>query len=300
MQIELKDIVGSELSAGEARRLDIAVREATSGERAQLLRDVQSSLASELHGRVGRHRLQVWADGWAENLTAFQESGKPDSLLPRYFGKYPEVRLGNSLYIDNGRRAEVALLRQLQTSVVAHARRHVKFSRLVEFGAGTGHNLLHLAADTALESLQGFEWSWSGIACMNAIGSTLEPRISGRFFDYIAPELTNSADLKETCAVTVASLEQIGGDFRAFLAFLRKSAPAIVCNIEPIQELMGEHELGALSVEYSRRRNYLDGYLLYLRNLEKAGEIRILLEQESRVGSKFINGYGVVMWCWRR
>lgn len=299
MLIDVENVVGRDLSRSSGTaKVDVPLRTATEAERAQLRLDVQASLASEQHSRVGRHRLQVWANGWAENLNEFERTRAADDLLPRYFGKYKEVRLGNDLFIDASGRAEVALLRQLQTSVVQYARTQASFSKLAEFGAGTGHNLLHLASDSTLSQLQGFEWSWSGIACMNAIGSFLEPRIGGRFFDYFEPGLSGEVDLRDTCAITVASLEQIGTDFRAFLRFLRQTKPAIVCNIEPIQELMGQHELGELSVEYSRRRNYLDGYYFYLRNLEQAGEVRILLEQESLVGSKFINGYGVMVWSW--
>lgn len=301
MFIQVKDVVGPALAShAPAQQLELPLRDATEEERAQLRLDVEASLASELHSRVGQHRLQVWANGWAENLRAFEADPRPESLLPRYFGKYPEVRLGDRLLIDSGGRSEVALLRQLQSSVIAFARGRVSFSALAEFGAGTGHNLLHLSQDIALTKLHGFEWSWSGIACVNAIGARIDHRLSGRFFDYFEPGVSGSVDLRDTCALTVASLEQIGADFRPFIRFLRATRPAVVCNVEPIQELMGDHELGKLSVAYARRRNYLDGYYFYLQNLAQAGEIEILLEQDSIVGSKFINGYGVMIWRFAR
>jgi hypothetical protein len=296
VKIDIRDVVGSRL--GDATPIEVDLRPATAEESEKFFVDVEDVVSRAAHAPAGKHRLRDWANGWQENLLAFRLSRNPLDMTPRYFGKYPEIRLGGRLFLDASGRAEQQLLHLLQSAAIAHAKKLVPFTSVCEFGAGTGHNLLNIGKDETLTSLRGFEWSWSGVTCINELGKHIDPRISGRFFDYFEPEIGGGSGVESSCVVTVASLEQISDAFRPFLAFLRKARPAVVINIEPIQELMGSDRFGDLSREYAHRRGYLSGYLDYLENLERAGMLEILLKQDSLIGSKFLNGYGTVIWRW--
>jgi hypothetical protein len=299
MRIDLTDVVGPRLSNFfSSKSLELDMRPVSDEEMSTFVDAVKGFQKSKPHVQAGEHRLNDWANGWAENFAAFSDTGDVGRLIPKYFGKYPEVRLGGRVFVDSSGNAELALLRALQTCALAYAKQIAPFETICEFGAGTGHNLLHFGADKAIRFLRGYEWSWSGVACVNEIGKRLDSRISGRFFDYYAPGLALCSDLANCCIVTVASMEQIGGNFRPFLEFLKLARPNVVVNIEPVQELMGSGTIADLSREYAHDRNYLAGYYNYLKNLHRAGVIEILLEQDSLIGSKFLNGYGTMVWRW--
>lgn len=54
--------------------------------------------------------------------------------------------------------------------------------------------------------------------------------------------------------------------------------------------------LDYLSVEYSKKRNYLDTYYLYLKKLEEKKIIKIIEKRKSYFGSFYINGYSIIVW----
>ena len=95
----------------------------------------------------------------------------------------------------------------------------------------------------------------------------------------------------------MASLEQIGDNFIKYVNFLKKNKPELVINIEPINELMNQDLiLDYLSVKYSQKRNYLEGYFSYLKLLEKKKIIKFLEIKKSHFGSLYINGYSILAW----
>lgn len=92
-------------------------------------------------------------------------------------------------------------------------------------------------------------------------------------------------------------MEQIGVNFKKYVNFLIKNKPKLVINIEPINELMDKTLiLDYLSVKYSQKRNYLEGYYSYLKTLEKKKSIKIIEVKKSHFGSLYINGYSIIVW----
>src|SRR5882672_988905 len=41
----------------------------------------------------GEHRHQQWEKGWGENLEEYTKTGNIELIMPRYFGKYPAVKI---------------------------------------------------------------------------------------------------------------------------------------------------------------------------------------------------------------
>jgi hypothetical protein len=51
-----------------------------------------------------------------------------------------------------------------------------------------------------------------------------------------------------------------------------------------------------LSIQYFKKRNYLDGFLDGLRKLETEGKVNIIDTKRSHIGSLFIEGYSIIVW----
>ena len=86
--------------------------------------------------------------------------------------------------------------------------------------------------------------------------------------------------------------------FSEELCYLYCKKPRYVIHIEPINELLNPESslLDYLSVSYAKKRNYLNGYLDYLRVMEDTGLINIICAERSHIGSLFIDGYSVIVW----
>jgi len=263
----------------------------------QILNEIYEPSTNALT-KAGKHRLQAWVSGWQENLEEYVASGQLRATLPRYFGKYNLIRLRDKLFQTKEPLTEAFILHELiywclkflQTSGTDI--RHV-----AEFGCGTGHNLVFLSQQRELDPLRlsGLEWSSTGVRLLNEYSNKFTSEISGHFFDFNCPKITSFSPGDAFVGMTVASLEQVGENFRPFLEYCLSSGMTHLINIEPIRELMGSHGLSRQSIGYATRRNYLEGYHEYVHNLARTGRIEVLAEYESIFGSKFINGYGIMI-----
>ena len=100
-----------------------------------------------------------------------------------------------------------------------------------------------------------------------------------------------------TGVLTVASLEQVGDRWRDFISYLIGQRPKICVHIEPVSELLDSKILlDNLSIKYFEKRNYLNGFLTGLRELEESGKVIIHRAQRTGIGSLFIEGYSIVVW----
>jgi hypothetical protein len=85
--------------------------------------------------------------------------------------------------------------------------------------------------------------------------------------------------------------------YKQFVDFVLEKKPSICVHLEPIDELLDQNNLiDRLSTLYFRKRNYLSGYLPYLRQLENEGKIKIVNEQRTFSGSFFIEGHSLIVW----
>jgi SAM-dependent methyltransferase len=230
----------------------------------------------------GEHRRKQWEKGWSENL-------KSGDTTPKYFGKYPVTRFNGEFVIgQNEQESLYSILDGLFEKYLYDK------TTICEFGCGTGHNLIHIRDKYILPIAQftyrfiGLDWSQSSNKLVRSLG------MEGYNFDYFKPKFDMPRD---SAVLTVASLEQVGKKYKKFVKYLLRSNPRVVVHIEPIPELLDKTNLlDYLSIKYMQKRRYLSGYLDYLRLLEKNGYIKILEAKRSGIGSKFIDGYSVVVW----
>ena len=174
----------------------------------------------------------------------------------------------------------------------------LKEKNIVEFGCGTGLNLISLSKLNKEANLFGLDWSKSSQKIFKLLGKKF-PKLHGYSFDYFNPKFDKKIKLgkKDWSCLTVTSLEQVGNNFKKFIKFLKQNNPNLIINIEPINELMSEEKiLDYLSIKFSKNRNYLDNYYNHLKNLEKKKVIKIIEVKKSYFGSLFINGYSIIVW----
>ncbi len=243
----------------------------------------------------GPHRLKQWEKGWGQNLTELNKEKIASAILPHYFGKYEIQRFNQNFVRGISANYERNMLYVILDYVFDKYLRDAK--NIYEFGCGTGHNLLKLREVNPSANLFGLDWAKSSQKIIKQMAdSGLVKNIKGYNFDFFKPD--KKIKLGENSAVyTVASLEQVGSKYKEFVSYLLKNKPTICINIEPIAELLdGNRLIDNLSIRYFRKRNYLNGYLDYLRKLEKESKIKIIHTQRTYIGSLFVEGYSIIVW----
>ena len=251
----------------------------TKKENEQVIIEILDTLLDKSIPFSGAHRLKQWEKGWAENT--------PNNLKPKYFGKYKVNRLNGKFVWGLSKDYEVKMLYKLVDALAIKYLRGL--SNIYEFGCGTGHNLLRLQAVSPRAILHGFDWAKSSNALVKSMGFHSEN------FDYFNPPAINLR--RESGVITVASLEQTGTKYKKFVKYLLKQKPSVVVHIEPMPEYLDPTKLNDyLSIKYMEKRKYLSGYPTYLKELEKQGKIEILESRRSGIGSKFIDGYSILVW----
>jgi hypothetical protein len=254
------------------------------------------TVCSESLPLSGPARHPTWEEGWAENLRAFDVSKSgPELAEPRYYNKSPIVRWHGELYRIESDNYEYNMLKSLQYFIFYKYFRDV--NDIFEFGCGTGHNLFRVADVNPAARLHGFDWAESAVKFVNLMYQHKKIGAQASQFNFFDPP--SGAHLPEKSGVyTVAALEQVGENFGPWINYILRQKPRIVVHIEPIAEVLKPREnlLDDLCIRYMEKRNYLKGYLPYLKKLEREGHIKIHDVIRTRVGSLFIEGYTIVTW----
>ena len=244
----------------------------------------------------GEHRLDQWESGWGENLELFLKNpSNIDLIIPKYFNKYGAVRWCGRFIRPISEKFECHSLAIIQDWLFDKYLRDAP--AIYEFGCGTGHNLLRARKVNSNASLYGLDWATASQNIINRLGEhKVDPDIQGRRFDYFNPD--ESFQLSPNSVIyTVASLEQVGTRWDKFIEYILRNRPKLCIHIEPVDELLDSSKLiDYLSIEYFKKRNYLNGFLDGLRQLEKEGQVQIHFAQRTHIGSLFIEGYSVVVW----
>lgn len=243
----------------------------------------------------GPHRLRQWEKGWGENLSDLNNKDASEAVKPHYFGKYEINRINQTFVKAASPNYERNMLYVILDYVFDKYLR--KVDNIYEFGCGTGHNLLRAYEVNQAANLFGLDWAKSSQKIIDKMSKSGDIKnIKGYNFDFFKPNQKIKIN-PNSGIYTVAALEQIGSNFKKFVSYLIKNKPTICLHIEPIAKLLDENKLiDNLSVKYFRKRNYLNGYLAYLKKLEKEGKIKIHEAKRSFIGSMYIEGYSIIAW----
>lgn len=274
---------------------DLRYEEITDEERDNYILEVVEFLTGNDVAVIGEHRLQEWEKGWTENLEAFKKTQDLETLVPGYHGKHRLLHWRQRIirplvpYFDY--RIHCLIVDWAIETYLS------QITTLYEFGCGPAYHLLRARRYNPKAHFVGLDWAKTSQSIISEIAASgIDMNIEGRHFNFYAPDY--SMDFAPNSGIlTVAALEQIGEQFEPFLQFLLRKKPAVCVHLEPIDELMNQnHLLDRLSVLYCRKRNYLNGFLTKLRQLQDQGQVKIHREQRTYTGSFFIEGHSLVVW----
>lgn len=275
-------------------------RAATTEERDKAVLDMVNAVYNDELPMAGPTRHPIWEKGWGENLADFDPSKAGLEIAkPRYHSKYPVVRWKGDLYIPLSRDYEYNMLALIGDWAFDRWLRD--YTWIGEFGCGTGHNMFRLREVCPGARLVGFDWAESAVKFINLqaqAGAYGNPSTThAERFDYFAPNPSLYVPDRGAAFVTVASLEQTGSQWNSWLDWALSYTPGICVHIEPIREVLNPDVLlDHLSLEYFCKRNYLRGFLSNLYLLQSQNKVKVHEVVRTRIGSKFIEGYTVVVW----
>jgi hypothetical protein len=137
------------------------------------------------------------------------------------------------------------------------------------------------------KSFVGLDWTISSKKICDLIARKRKIKLSGKIFNMLEPD--NKMDFnKNSLVFSIHALEQLGENHDKLISFLRRMKPELVLNYEPIAEFYDEGNLyDYLSLMYTKKRNYLWGYLTRLRRLAKEGKIEIIDAFRPYIGGVF-------------
>jgi SAM-dependent methyltransferase len=187
------------------------------------------------------------------------------------------------------------MLRAIQARVFTEYLSEQK--HIYEFGCGTGHNLLFLRKINSKAKIIGLDWAYSSQVILSLLRkSQKDEKMSGKNFDYFSPDFDFKLE-PSSAVVTVASLEQIGNRHGPFIDYLVRNKPAIVVHIEPFRDLLDEQNpVDLTSIEYMRQRNYIEGYCEVIFEMERHGNAKVHSFKRTFIGSKYVDGYTLLVW----
>ena len=233
--------------------------------------------------RERKENLEVWNRGWAENLALIEEVGFNDkSVRPKYLRKHRFLRFAKDIIVSKNKSLEFQLfevVRKLLFQEFLHP-----YDEIHEFGCGSGGNLWLLSKLFPDKSLTGYDWATSAVQIANKMGNDLNRKIKGRILNFFDPSI-NLNFSSSSALVSIHALEQIGNLHQKLLKAILMAKPSIIVHYEPIMENYDINNcFDFLAIKYSRKRNYLDGYLKALITAENEGLLQIIHSQRPEIG----------------
>jgi len=277
-------------------KTDFSYRKLKQNERDIVMLDVLKNIDSGQFSIAGKEKRNRWKKGWQEIFKNFIKSNYDIAkLAPQYDVKPARfIRLNQDYVAPKDSMFEIKWLSIFRRWIFRKYLGGV--DNIYEFGCGTGQNLAILANLFPRKKLYGLEWVQAPLNIIKLLAKKHNYNIKGHLFDIFSPN-QNFNFLPNSAVLTRASLEQIGKDYDKFLNFLLKKSPALCIHIEPIAELYNENNIvDYLAVKFQRKRNYLDGYLNRLKELEKEGKIEIVKIHRVPLGSLHLDPYSYIIW----
>lgn len=280
----------------------LSYRKVTAEERdAALLRSLEF-LASTIESS-GVSYLAKWERGWAENLAEFEalEAGQDvsASISPKFVRKNQPVKLRGEWIMPKFPDFEKDWVHVLRDVLAKSYFENI--GALYEFGAGTGHNLVHLSQLLPAARLFGYDWSINSVNLQKGLAKRAGIPLQAERLDLFDPKgFRMKSEPSGSALLTVGTVEQLGTNYQRFLNLVRDSGFGIVVHIETTYELYDPMNLvDYLSMRYLEKRNWSRGYFAELAALEREGALEIL-EQGRTFGSFFHEGYTLTVWRPRR
>lgn len=243
--------------------------------------------------KSGPDRRDDWEFGWNENLEIYKNDSSEKSLIPKYIKRSNFVRINGRLVVSDNEYFENILTRLHHQAIALKFLK--EFDCIYEFGCGTGINLISFNEVLTSKKYVGLDWVDSSKNIINELKKNNDINLEFENFNFYKPHKINFQ--KNSAVCTITSLEQVGRDFKNFIDMLIENKPGIVIHMEPILEWYNnDNELESLSIEYHKKRGYLDGLLKYLEDMESKKIISILAKFKTQFGESRHNPFSLVVW----
>lgn len=233
--------------------------------------------------REKQENLVAWNRGWGENLSLIEEEGfSEETVRPKYLRKHKFLRFAKDIIVSENPMLEFQLF-QVVRKLIFQDFLH-PYDQIHELGCGSGGNLWALAKLFPDKSFTGYDWATPAVQIANKMGNDLNRKIVGKEINFFEHS-TNLNFSSSSAVVSVHALEQIGKSHQNLLKTILEAKPSIVLHYEPIMENYDKNNcFDLLAMQYSRKRNYLEGYLEALLHAEKNGLLKILLSKRPEIG----------------
>ncbi len=282
--VQNKDLVGMDYIALTAVEID------------NVEKRVKSILNSDTIIKAGIDQIDRWRLGWQEILKDVRLNGLSEmTLTPQYF-KHDVLRFNGNYIWPIKHNFENRVFRMLKA--IYFEQYLAPLSHVIEFGCGTGANLLQIHKRFPEIQLTGCDWAEPSQELINEINIVSGSKIKAVNFNMFTLEGKEKLDFtNSTGVVTFHAMEQLGKNFRPFLAMLIDKRPAVCVHLEPIVEFYDKNLVfDNYAINYHNKRNYLNGFLQALNKYEKYGKIKVLQTHRCRFGSIFQEAYSLVAW----
>jgi SAM-dependent methyltransferase len=255
------------------------------------------SILKKLDGftQVGEHRHGIWETAWSDVANRYDCSGGDlSSLEPSFIGGTGYIRLQGDYAWPLAPKFEFSYFRVFRLwlfcKYLADAR------RVCEFGCGSGFNLAALAQIAPDKQLVGLDWAAPAVDLINRFSQKHGFNLTGRSFDFFNPD--PSFELGPgSVAMTFCALEQTGERCVTFIDWLMEKKPDLVISMEPVLDFYDPGSLcDDMAIRYHTHRQYLQGYLGRVRELEAQGRVEIVQARRLGMGSLYHEGYSLLIW----
>lgn len=160
-----------------------------------------------------------------------------------------------------------------------------KYENIYEFGCGSAQHLIRLCEIFPKKKIIGLDWSNASIKIIQKLNKEKKLNIESIKFNLFKPNYKVNIK-KNSLIFTVGTMEQLGSDYKNFFKYIISKKPQKILHLETIDELYNENNLfDYLAKIYDKERNYLNGYLSFLRKKEKQKKIKIIKVKKFNFGS---------------
>ncbi|MDD5016143.1 MAG: class I SAM-dependent methyltransferase [Atribacterota bacterium] len=263
--------------------------------RERIFLDIIKKCDSQSFSVSGCHRQNDWSRGWGEILQEFKESGGDLKLLiPKDIHGDRPLRYDGNYIISDSDHFEWDFSSVFRTWLFK--KYFINYRNVYEFGCGSGHNLMLLAGIFPDKKFFGLDWAIESKKILEIVSKKYGWEMAGFQFDFFSPDYGIDI-LPSSVVYTSAALEQLGGDYKKFIDYLLVKKPELCVNVECLNEYYDQENLfDYVALKYHKTRNYLDGFLTYLRGLEKSGKIKIIATKRLGFGSLYHEVFSYIIW----
>ena len=273
---------------------DLRYRKLIGDERDQIITSILKTIDNDQIWVSGPDKKDVWERGWSENFKRYVESGDISNLTPGFLRPNQVNRVFREYVTSVDPKFEFNVIDVYRRWAFRKYFKDVE--NIFEFGCGSCQHIPVLHEIFPMKAIHGLDWAIASKKIIDLLVRNTRWNITGHIFNMFKPDY-NVPLGSHSAVLTVGTMEQLGANFEPFLEFLLRKKPKVILHMETISELYDDSNLADyLALKWDRKRNYLDGYLDYLRKIEKKEIIRIIEAKRISFGSMFHDSYSLLVW----